>query len=330
MAVGHQIIKFPILNEILKRDPTMSLFTSASTPATQSASSASSVLSITDISAMMASSVLSSDPSPSSDHLSSTLTEVRIEIYKRCDAFTLFLNWDNASMYMPSSTRVPSAIEIWIAFLQSDHPEDDPNIKLPLIDRGTKYSDGEQFCLPDVAVLCKFIKSKSMLQRIYDCGLPVSDDFFNHEPPCPRHAVHVAMRHCWLDMIDVWNLTDQLKEDYAIKYSHWNYFQHLVALRPDLNQSIHDYFDHAAQNGELEWLQSFSNSITGTKSAMNLASANGHLSVVKWLHVNRPECCIMDEAMEYAASRGHLDVVEWLHENMNEGHCADSMFQAAQ
>jgi hypothetical protein len=46
--------------------------------------------------------------------------------------------------------------------------------------------------------------------------------------------------------------------------------------------------------------------------AMNLAAANGHLEVVKWLHANRREGCMMD-AMEYAARNGHLEVVKFLH-----------------
>ena len=48
--------------------------------------------------------------------------------------------------------------------------------------------------------------------------------------------------------------------------------------------------------------------------AMNRASANGHLDVVKWLHFNRSEGCTT-YAIDFAAANGHLDIVKWLHQN---------------
>ncbi|CAN0279225.1 unnamed protein product, partial [Hapterophycus canaliculatus] len=42
--------------------------------------------------------------------------------------------------------------------------------------------------------------------------------------------------------------------------------------------------------------------------------ANGHLSVVEWLHHNRREGCTVS-AMNWAAEEGHLSVVKWLHRN---------------
>src|SRR6476620_4102468 len=48
------------------------------------------------------------------------------------------------------------------------------------------------------------------------------------------------------------------------------------------------------------------------------AAENGHLDIVKFLHINRAEGCTKD-AMDYAARKGHLDVVKFLHINRTEG-----------
>ena len=56
---------------------------------------------------------------------------------------------------------------------------------------------------------------------------------------------------------------------------------------------------------------------------INIEAENGHLDVVKWLHVNKNRNCKQSgcttDAMDYAAKYGHLDVVKWLHENRKEG-----------
>lgn len=46
----------------------------------------------------------------------------------------------------------------------------------------------------------------------------------------------------------------------------------------------------AAQNGQLDVLKS-GEAKKFSKNAMDLAAANGHLDVVKWLHENRKEGC---------------------------------------
>ncbi len=48
---------------------------------------------------------------------------------------------------------------------------------------------------------------------------------------------------------------------------------------------------------------------------MNLAAANGHIEVVKWLHENRKEGCT-EHAMKWAAQNGHFEVVKFLHKNI--------------
>jgi aromatic ring-cleaving dioxygenase len=50
---------------------------------------------------------------------------------------------------------------------------------------------------------------------------------------------------------------------------------------------------------------------------MDLASMNGHLHIVKWLHENRKEGC-SDKVMDLAIRNGHFDVVEWLFQNRKE------------
>ncbi len=46
---------------------------------------------------------------------------------------------------------------------------------------------------------------------------------------------------------------------------------------------------------------------------MDMASQNGHLDIVKFLHENRSEGCTT-WAMDYASRFGYLEVVKFLHE----------------
>lgn len=78
--------------------------------------------------------------------------------------------------------------------------------------------------------------------------------------------------------------------------------------------------DDAAANGHLDvvkWLH-IHRSEGCTTAAMDCAAANDHLDVVQWLHSNRPEGCTT-KAMDGAAENGHLDVIKWLHSNRSEG-----------
>ena len=154
-----------------------------------------------------------------------------------------------------------------------------------------------------------------------------TDDVFNICPPCARNAVHAAMRHCWFDMIDVWNFSDEDKENFAIRGSHWDYFQHLLSLKPSLAHNINSFFDHAAQNGEIELLVRLPRSITGSKAAMDGAARKGHLNVVQWLHTNRTIGCT-SLAMYSAAVHGHLQVVQFLRKNRNEGNIRNAIDRA--
>ena len=267
---------------------------------------------------------MSLTPMPS-DFFSCSPTEIRSEIYRMCDALTLYLNWGNASIYMGSYARKPTPLDVWIATLESDCPVDIKD--LPLNDRGWG-----QPCLPDASVLCRFIRSKTMLQKIYDSQPFVPSDGFydlHRFPPSPRNAVHAAMRNCWFDMIDIWDdLSDNDNDKFAVYGSHWGYFQHLVTLRPVLAFRSDQFFDHAAVNGELELLKRLPESITGTTCAMNWAAEKGLLDVVKWLHENRTKGCT-HRAMDSAAMNGHLDVVKWLHINRTEGCSKDAIESAA-
>jgi hypothetical protein len=54
-----------------------------------------------------------------------------------------------------------------------------------------------------------------------------------------------------------------------------------------------------------------------TVAAMDDASINGHLDVLRFLHEHRKEGCTI-VAMNGAACNGHLDVVWFLHEHRTE------------
>ncbi|OWZ04601.1 hypothetical protein PHMEG_00023469 [Phytophthora megakarya] len=79
------------------------------------------------------------------------------------------------------------------------------------------------------------------------------------------------------------------------------------------------------------WYRAISNASQKTKctiAAMNGAAANGHLSVVEWLHDSIRQA-YTTEAMDGAARNGHLDVVRWLHENCTEDCSEKAILRAA-
>src|SRR3954464_6412415 len=58
------------------------------------------------------------------------------------------------------------------------------------------------------------------------------------------------------------------------------------------------------------------------------AAVGGRIEVIKWLHENHVERCIV-WVMDVAGRNGHIDVVKWLHENRSEGCTEDAMNLAA-
>ena len=309
---------------------TVSLSSSSSAAAeVVSSSSTQPAESTNPVSIMITTTSLSENPltTSSNSYFSCLPTEIRIEIFMRCDALTLHLNWDDASRHLPSFVLEPAPIEIWIAVLQSDYSGDIS--RLPLVYRDRKHRYGTRACLPDATVLCKFTMSRNMLLKIYNTGLPVPDDDFTDGYPSMRNAVHAAMRNCWFDMIDVLILSDTAKQNFAINGCHWDYFRHLMKQDPDhkLFRRLPDFLACAARNGELELIKRISDEVGGTTEAMDLAASRRHLDVVQWLHDNRTEGCSSD-AMNYSARNGHLDVVKWLRENRRENEVDTAIYYA--
>ncbi len=81
--------------------------------------------------------------------------------------------------------------------------------------------------------------------------------------------------------------------------------------------------DSVASAGWLTILIQLQNQLVFSNKAMDFASDNGHLDVVKWLHYNRTEGCTR-KAMDYAEN-GHVDVVKWFLYNRTEGGTTDTM-----
>ncbi|EGG22297.1 hypothetical protein DFA_04415 [Cavenderia fasciculata] len=84
----------------------------------------------------------------------------------------------------------------------------------------------------------------------------------------------------------------------------------------------HNIMDIASSNGFIDIVKYLhgNNSITKgcSKDAMDKASYNNHLEVVKFLHFNRSEGATT-KAMDMAAGKGHIDVVQYLSEHRSEG-----------
>lgn len=84
--------------------------------------------------------------------------------------------------------------------------------------------------------------------------------------------------------------------------------------------------DMAARNGHMHIARNIA--VRFSRQAIVLASAQGHLEMVAYLHGNRLEGTTV-EAMDLAATFGHLEVVRWLHANRTEGCTMGAMDGAA-
>ena len=59
---------------------------------------------------------------------------------------------------------------------------------------------------------------------------------------------------------------------------------------------------------------------------MDQAAKDGLLSVVQWLHINKPNSCT--SIIDWAAGSGHLKIVVWLDENSREGCSTNAIDEA--
>uniref|UniRef100_K3W5I9 Ankyrin repeat-containing domain n=1 Tax=Globisporangium ultimum (strain ATCC 200006 / CBS 805.95 / DAOM BR144) TaxID=431595 RepID=K3W5I9_GLOUD len=62
--------------------------------------------------------------------------------------------------------------------------------------------------------------------------------------------------------------------------------------------------------------------------AMEYATENGHLDVMRWLHSHRNEGCTRD-AIDNVAENGHFHVAKWFYEHHNKGCFTRTMDDAA-
>ena len=97
----------------------------------------------------------------------------------------------------------------------------------------------------------------------------------------------------------------------------------IVFDNEDLRTHIFDYIyssNFAATNGLLSVFESKKNdaSFPITSDTMIIASTNGHLNIVKYLHNNYYSKFCSSYAIDYAAYHGHLDIIKYLMENNNE------------
>jgi hypothetical protein len=197
--------------------------------------------------------------------------EVRNEIFSHADALTRHLNWDQG--HQTTTSIAPTPPEIWIAALQSNWPG--RLNRLPAI-------TGRFTQLPGASILCKFVQTREMLERLSETRLPVPvHEFGLARPALQRNLAHVAMRNCWYDLVDNWNLSDDDKVSFAIQGTHYDYFLDLVSANKDAKERFDDFFDQAAWNGDLRALMSIPWNVRGTESAIDNAAYNGHLDVVK-------------------------------------------------
>ena len=80
-----------------------------------------------------------------------------------------------------------------------------------------------------------------------------------------------------------------------------------------------DFASLASINGNLNAIKflsaqgaKFESDFTNDFSTVEYAAVNGHLDVLKWLHLNRSEGCDEDYTLFYSAKHGHFEVVKFL------------------
>jgi hypothetical protein len=97
----------------------------------------------------------------------------------------------------------------------------------------------------------------------------------------------------------------------------WTIFKQFMYIGKK-KSNIYDYKngDIAAYYGYIEVLKNNDN-LYFTQYAIEWASQNGYVEVIKWLYNNRPERWTYT-AMNLASKNGHLEIIKWLHQNKIE------------
>ncbi|RLN51062.1 hypothetical protein BBJ29_007564 [Phytophthora kernoviae] len=98
-------------------------------------------------------------------------------------------------------------------------------------------------------------------------------------------------------------------------------------------REVETSLEAAAQNGHLEVVKFLHINFPdrGKTWALEFAATNGHLAVLTWLHEHGGDKDRFTmSAFDDAAENGHLEVVKWLHSNRREGCTTQAMDWAAQ
>lgn len=133
------------------------------------------------------------------------------------------------------------------------------------------------------------------MEQIYNLSSHKKSEYLSLANICSKYAMNMAAQNGHLEVLK-W-LHDTYKKEYEFEIE-----SEIKYLNNHNLRRSHSYY-------QIEEC---------TKDAMDMAAINGHLEIVKWLHLNRREGC-SNLAMDLSAAFGHLDVVKWLHENRKEG-----------
>lgn len=151
----------------------------------------------------------------------------------------------------------------------------------------------------------------------------------NRTEGCTARAMDQAASHGHLDVIQ-WLHTKRSEGcttdamDQAVAHGHLEVVQWLHANRTE-----------GGTKGEIREDVYSANPMYGllrvsilTESGLIRAAVNGHLEMIQWMHVHRPEY-FMDGLINVAAFHGHLEVVKWLHANRSTCFTTEPMNRAA-
>ncbi|EGG18585.1 hypothetical protein DFA_04079 [Cavenderia fasciculata] len=199
--------------------------------------------------------------------------------------------------------------------------------------------DDDEFGLDKAAKKGRDIINSPRLAMISKYAMPW--DFIKHYLPSEKEKVVLGRRmqvikeYCahpnatydtLLKLLE-WSPEFEYRSDLAfgvVKRGHIKILEYWINKFPQIKLQD-DLLVVAAVNGHLPIVQllntfpSMQDKDYSEELMMDKVAKNGHLSVVKWLHINRSDVGCTQDAIDGAASNGHLDVIKFLHENRIEG-----------
>lgn len=179
----------------------------------------------------------------------------------------------------------------------------------------------------------EFIKTKEPIYKIGKTRQKHNDRLKQY-PKGSKLLLQISVDDCdkfERDIIKLFREKYKWRKDIGHEYFEGNYNEMIKDIKECTNikpeNIAYDLIIEAAANGNLEVLDEYLNTIlySGTyaiSSEIDMAAANGHISVLKWFYkiceTTKLEFKYTEYAIDQAASNGHINVLEWFYTTIYE------------